>query len=284
MARRKDWKDLTIIDDYMFKLVMMYPHICRHLIEAVLGIKIRELKYLDNEKSVKNHYDSKGIRLDVYVEDEANSRFILEMQVRDYGDEELGKRMRFYQSSLDFDFLAMGHKYKELGGSAIMFFCPFEVFGGRRRVYTFENTCREDKGIILEDKMLKVVLSSAGQPTDDINPDVAAFLDYMTGKLSGNKFILEIDDTIRSVKLDGVKEADYMTFRMMIDEEREEAREEGWAEGRAEGQNEERKAGIQKAVTMLKKLKATKDIAIQQLVETYAMSQQEAIAAVDENW
>ena len=132
--------------------------------------------------------------------------------------------------------------------------------------------------------MLKVVLSSAGQPTDDINPDVAAFLDYMTGKLSGNKFILEIDDTIRSVKLDGVKEADYMTFRMMIDEEREEAREEGWAEGRAEGQNEERKAGILKAVTMLKKLKATKDIAIQQLVETYAMSRQEAVAAVDENW
>ena len=109
-------------------------------------------------------------------------------------------------------------------------------------------------------------------------------MDYMTGKLSGNKFILEIDDTIRSVKLDGVKEADYMTFRMMIDEEREEAREEGWAEGRAEGQNEERKAGILRAVTMLKKLKATKDIAIQQLVETYAMSQQEAIAAVDENW
>ena len=108
------------------------------------------------------------------------------------------------------------------------------------------------------------------------------------GAISGILREIEIDDTIRSVKLDGVKEADYMTFRMMIDEEREEAREEGWAEGRAEGraegQNEERKAGIQKAVTMLKKLKATKDIAIQQLVETYAMSQQEAIAAVDENW
>ena len=71
-----------------------------------------------------------------------------------------------------------------------------------------------------------------------------------------------------------------MTFRMMIDEEREEAREEGWAEGRAE----ERKAGILKAVAMLKKLQATKDTAIQQLVETYAMSRQEAIAAVDENW
>jgi predicted transposase/invertase (TIGR01784 family) len=86
--------------------------------------------------------------------------------------------------------------------------------------------------------MVKVILSSAGKPTDDIHPDVAAFLDYMNGKMSGNTFISEIDDTIRSVKLDGVKEADYMTFRMMIDEEREEAREEGWAEGRAEERKE----------------------------------------------
>ena len=149
-----------------------------------------------------------------------------------------------------------------------MFFCPFEIFGGTRRVYTFENICREDKELSLGDGMVKVILSSAGKPTDEIHPDVAAFLDYMNGKLSGNTFISEIDDTIRSVKQDGIKEADYMTFRMMIDEERE----------------EERKAGISKAITMLKKLKATKDVAIQQLVETYAMSRQEAVAAVDENW
>lgn len=63
MAERKRWQDLTITDDYMFKLVMSYPHICKHLIERVLNIKIRELKYLENEKSFKNHYDSKGIRL-----------------------------------------------------------------------------------------------------------------------------------------------------------------------------------------------------------------------------
>ena len=127
---------------------------------------------------------------------------------------------------------------------------------------------REDKDLPLGDGMVKVILSSAGKPTDDINPDVAAFLDYMNGKTSENKFISEIDDTIRCVKQDGIKEADYMTFRMMIDEERE----------------EERKDGISKAVAMLKNLRITKDVAIQQLVETYAMSRQDAIAAVDENW
>ncbi|MBP3263242.1 Rpn family recombination-promoting nuclease/putative transposase [Pseudobutyrivibrio sp.] len=226
MAKRKKWQDLTITDDYMFKLVMMYPHICKHLIESILHIKIRELVYLENEKSYKNHYDSKGIRLDVYVEDADNSRFILEMQVRDYGEEELGKRARFYQSSIDYDFLAAGHKYKELGGAAVMFFCPFKLFDGNRRVYTFRNVCTENKEITLKDGVVKVLLSSAGSPTDDIDPDVAAFLDYMNGKITNNGFITEIDDTIRSVKLDGTKEAGYMTFQMLLEEERDEAVEE----------------------------------------------------------
>lgn len=75
--------------------------------------------------------------------------------------------------------------------------------------------------------MIKVMLSSAGAPTDDIDSDVAAFLEYMNGKITENGFISEIDETIRSVKMDGTKEAGYMTFEMMIDEEREEAREEG---------------------------------------------------------
>lgn len=249
MAKRKSWQELTITDDYMFKLVMSYPAICKHLIERVLNIKIREIKYLEREKTYKNHYDSKGIRLDVYVEDEANSRFILEMQVRNYGKEELGKRSRFYQSSIDYDFLSMGHKYKELGGATVMFFCPFELFDGQRRVYTFVNTCREDQGITLDDGMVKVMLSSAGAHNDDIDPDVAAFLDYMNGKITKNGFIEEIDDTIRHVKLDGAKEADYMTFQMMIDEERDEAREEG-----------KKEMAVSMALKMLSKGKSLEEI------------------------
>ena len=276
MAKRKSWQELTITDDYMFKLVMSYPAICKHLIERVLNIKIREIKYLEREKTYKNHYDSKGIRLDVYVEDEANSRFILEMQVRNYGKEELGKRSRFYQSSIDYDFLSMGHKYKELGGATVMFFCPFELFDGQRRVYTFVNTCREDQGITLDDGMVKVMLSSAGAHNDDIDPDVAAFLDYMNGKITKNGFIEEIDDTIRHVKLDGAKEADYMTFQMMIDEERDEAREEGI--------KQERKNGIIKSIGMMKKLNATKEVVTRELSENYSLPLSDAVAIVEENW
>ena len=238
MTRRKKWQDLTIADDYMFKLVMGYPHICKRLVEKVLGISVREIKYLERERIFKNTYDGKGIRLDVYVEDEARSRFVLEMQVRDYGLPEIGRRSRFYQSSIDFDFLAAGEKYKAMGDAAVIFFCPFPLFDGKRRMYTFRNTCQEDKNLLLQDGMTKVFLSSAGHPADGLDPDVAAFLDYMNGNMLENAFVKEIDDKIRRMKSDRGKETDYMTFQMILDEEREEAREEGREEGRKEGREE----------------------------------------------
>ena len=250
--RRKSWSELTITDDYMFKLVMSHKNICKHLVEKILGIKIKEIKYLENEKSFKNTYENKGIRLDVYAEDEDNSRFILEMQVKDYGKEELAKRARYYQSSIDYDFLLAGHNYKELSNVAVIFFCPFKLFDGKRRMYTFVNTCKEDKNIILKDGVTKIMLSSAGEKTDDIDDDIAAFLDYMNGIVENNSFISEVDETIRVMKNDGVREADYMTIRMIMDEEREEGfrdgMEKGIEKGREEGMEKGREEGMEKGM------------------------------------
>lgn len=225
--RLKPWKDLRITDDYMFKLVMSHPRLCKHLIECVLGIKIREIKYIEEEKSVKNTYGSKGIRLDVYVEDEAKSRFLLEMQVESYSDRELARRSRYYQSTIDFDFLHPGGKYRDLGDAYVIFFCPCRLFDGARRMYTIKDVCIEDKSIMLDDGMTKVFLSSQGRPTDDLNTDVAAFLEYMNGKLPANSFVEEIDAEVSETKRNRGKEADYMTWQMIIDEERDEALLEG---------------------------------------------------------
>ena len=59
---------MTITDDYMFKLVMRHPKICKRLIEKILKIKVKHIDYLDDEKSLKFRYSGKGVRLDVYVE------------------------------------------------------------------------------------------------------------------------------------------------------------------------------------------------------------------------
>ena len=225
--KRKEWKDLTISDDYMFKLVMSRHHnLCKHLVEKVLGIKVRSLANIEEEKGIRNSYDGKGVRLDVYVEDKANSRFILEMQVKDYGDEEIAHRSRYYQSTIDFDFLMAGHNYKELGDVYVIFFCPFKIFGGKRRKYTFENICCEDSGISLGDGAKKVFLSSQGLPTDELDPDVDAFLEYMMGTISDNDFVRGVDEEIRREKDNPNEEAIFVTYQMKLEEERMGGRQE----------------------------------------------------------
>ncbi|WP_288322792.1 Rpn family recombination-promoting nuclease/putative transposase [uncultured Selenomonas sp.] len=235
MTQRKKWGDLTITDDYMFKLIMSYKRICKHLIERILGIEVKDIAYIENEYPLKSTHESKGVRLDVFVADAAGSRFVLEMQVRNYGAREIGRRSRFYQMTIDFDFLTTGEAYKDLGDAYVIFFCPFPLWGGARRVYTFENTCREDKELTLQDGMTKVFLSSAGKPTDDIDPEVNDFLNYMNGILGDSPFIREIDEEIRKLKENGEKEELYMNFLMSINDDLIEARAEARKEGRAEG-------------------------------------------------
>ena len=221
MGNIKPWKDLTIQDDYMFKLVMRSKHICKTIIEKILKIKLTDIRYIDEEKTVKPQYESKGVRLDVYVEG-SGEIFEIEMQVRKPDGGELSKRVRYYQAMFDSERLAAGQKYKTLPTTYIIFICPFDPFDLSRHIYTFRNLCVEDSGLELNDKTTKVFVNSTGT-ADDVAPDVKAFLDYVNGVLSDDAFVREIDDEIERVKQIEQERVGYMTYAMKIEEEREEA-------------------------------------------------------------
>ena len=65
----KPIEELTFTDDYMFGYVMRNEEICKGLLERLLNIKIRRLEFPTLQKSIAPHYESKGVRLDVYVQD-----------------------------------------------------------------------------------------------------------------------------------------------------------------------------------------------------------------------
>lgn len=227
--KAKAWEDLTITDDYMFKLVMKHERFCKRLIEKILKIKIRHIEYLDDEKSLKFRYGGKGVRLDVYVEDDENTVYDIEMQVRDYGDKELSHRTRYYQSMIDVDALASGADYKDLKKSFIIFLCPFSMFGGKRHLYTFRNVCLEDKDIELNDGTSKVFLCSEGE-LDDVVDDVKAFLDYMKGLPTADDFVKEIDSFIKEIKVKEEERVSYMTYEMKMREAHDDGKEENRVE------------------------------------------------------
>ena len=60
--RIKSWEELTIRDDYMFKLIMSRKRICKQMLERILHIEIVDLSYIETEKSMTVRYQSKGIR------------------------------------------------------------------------------------------------------------------------------------------------------------------------------------------------------------------------------
>ena len=253
----------------MFKLVMRRKHICKTMIEKILNIKLTDIRYIDEEKTVKPKYESKGVRLDVYVEGNGEI-FEVEMQVRHPKAEELAKRTRYYQSTIDTDHLLAGQDYKTLPTSYIIFICPFDPFNFSRHIYTFRNFCVEIAGLELGDKTTKVFLNSKGT-ADDVAPDVKAFLDYVNGVLSDDAFVREIDDEILRVKQIEQERVSYMTYAIKLEEERAEGRAEGRIEGRLE-------KTVSVVINMLKMHYSYKDISM--MAET---TEEEVVRIAKEN-
>ena len=107
MLIKRNLEDLTIQDDYLFKKVMENEAICTKMLERILHIKIGKITYREAEKSLDMKFESKGVRLDVYVQDEGGTVFNIEMQTTNYRSE-LKLRGRYYQGMIDQDLMEKG--------------------------------------------------------------------------------------------------------------------------------------------------------------------------------
>ncbi len=138
MKTLKPFEELTYHDDFMFGIVMQDKEICREVLECLLGVKIKWIKYPEPQKRFDPLYTSHGIRLDVYVED-GNRIYDVEIQNRDEHD--IGKRSRYYQSMMDMDSLLKGQNYEDLKESIVIFLCRFDPFKKQIPCYNVRRIC-----------------------------------------------------------------------------------------------------------------------------------------------
>lgn len=75
-------------------------------------LDIERVEYPEEQKSIRPDVDARSVRLDVYVNDNRNSVYDIEMQAVD--TKELPKRSRYYQSMMDLQLLDKGEHYKRL--------------------------------------------------------------------------------------------------------------------------------------------------------------------------
>ena len=215
MKRIKDWEELTIQDNFLFLKVMQNKRLCQHLIEKILQIKIVDITYPDTEKSIDVRWDSKSVRLDVYVKDETGRVYDIEMQCENEANNGLAKRTRYYQGMIDMELLNKGDVYDNLKPSYIIFICTFDAFAKGRPMYTFRNRCVEEDGLELNDEATKIFLNSKGD-SETLDPDVRAFLRYVDGKAAEGSFMKAVEDEVMRVKEHKETRREYMTYAMEI--------------------------------------------------------------------
>ena len=230
----KSFDELTFQDNFIFQKVMLKKHICKAVLERLLDISIKDIIYIHEEKNLDVRWDTKSVRLDVFVNDDKGTVFNIEMQTsKDM--EELVKRTRFYQSILDMYHIQKGQKYTTLNESYIIFICTFSVFMGNRHKYTFRNVCIEDHDIALNDGATKLFLSTKGTQ-NDVSKPLQAFLDYIDGQEATDELLRDIDDAVYEVKHCEAWKEEYSMLSMDHYKYWKEGMTEGIAEGLAQGE------------------------------------------------
>ena len=230
MAHIRTWEELTIQDNFLFQKVMQNKRICKRLIEEILQIKIKKIAYPISEKSIDIRTNSKSVRLDVYVQDDKDTIYNIEMQTTNpkssQMESELPKRTRYYQAMIDMDLVGKGKTYDELNQTYIIFICTFDPFGQDRYAYTFRNICAEDTKIELADQTTKLFLNAKGSK-GDVTEHTKAFLQYVNGLPTEDRFTKMIDEEVIRTKKEEKWRREYMTLEMELQKIKKEGIEQG---------------------------------------------------------
>lgn len=224
--------------DYVFGKIMEDKETCKRFIEQTLDIKIRDLVYLEKQKTLDPAIDVKGIRLDVFVEDDQNTVYNIEMQSANH--DALPKRSRYYQGVMDVESLNRGGSYKDLPKCFVIFVCSFDPFGKRHMKYTFTNQCEEVSNLALDDGTTKIFLNTKGK-IYNVSRELQDTLRYLEEPIireNSLQLARMVDVQYRKAMSDQKWRQDVKAMEIRYQELLQEGRIEGRAEGRTEGRND----------------------------------------------
>lgn len=232
--RRKTVDELTFTDDGMFQAVLHEPEICAELIERLLHIRVKNVKYPELEKQIAPYYTTKGVRLDVYLKDQDK---IIDIEIQSYPQEALGKRTRYYQSMIDIDSLMKGQDYPDLKDSYILFICkedPFKNDNGKQfglPCYSFRNICEENENVKLNDKSIKVIYNASAYE-EEKDERIRNLLHFISTNEPGkDDFSNRLSLLVEKKKENEKFRSDYTAMNLHDRDIQRAAKREGFAEG-----------------------------------------------------
>ena len=232
----KQFKNLTIQDDFMFAKVMTANlELTKKAIEVITGRKVEDIQFHKAQYTTNPYIEAKGTRFDVLLEGD-DVRYDIEMQVRKQND--LTQRNTYYTSMLVVDSLRKGMSYKELPHIFVIFICIFDPFDvGKERYIASERLCSEGKDITDEVNYNggydKIYLNAGPvKPTHtEGNKDLTNFLEYIRNNVISDELTEEMNNLVENTRINAEVELEYMTLEEKLNEFKAEGRKEGIAEG-----------------------------------------------------
>lgn len=208
------WNSLTLANNFIFcKVLEENPDVCKELLEMLLDIKIDRIEQPKSEQTFKTDFDSRGIRLDVYVKDGTGRCFDIEIQTSNYM--RLEKRARYYQGLMDVDSIQSGQEYSALKDSYVIFLCLGDAFGHRLPVYTFRYRAEEDKNILMNDGTVNIFFNATMYDKMQ-SENLRSFFRYLCGKNSDDNFTDRLSALVERVKMNAQWRHRYMTIEQEI--------------------------------------------------------------------
>ncbi len=250
---KKTFDELTFTDDFMFWHVMTArPELCRELTELILDRKIGRMGKIEGQQILEDDSEAKGIRFDVFFEDDENNVYDIEMQPTI--DSSLPDRIRYYHAMLTLSLMNKGTDYRELKKAIVIFICirnPYPNFGLHR--YQFTKRCKEMPDLELEDGTMSVILCVEGE-ADDVSDEIKSFLRYLATKEPDDRFTQKLESEVKRIKQNEEFRRRHMTLLEKMSIERAEGREEGRAEERINTLREQKRAeAAEKELALYKK-------------------------------
>ena len=211
---------------------MQDTEICKEVLEIILAENITPIKNIISQNSLSRLSGTKAVRLDICVETIDGKLYDIEMQV--VNKYELPKRMRFYQSMLDLSYLREGEHYKNLRDNYIIFICKFDFFKKNFPVYFFENLCKNDRSIKLNDGTKKIIINTTAFNNTN-NKRLKQLLAFIQEGTLSNDLTRRIHEMVEISRLQEVAKEFYQLISPYEMDLRDKWKTEGLEEGRAEG-------------------------------------------------
>ena len=189
LPEEERWENLTLANDFLFGKIFQDSDLCLKLVRIILPeLNIKRVSFPVLQKSIRETFDTRGVRFDVYLRDDEDR--IINVEMQPVKRDNLMKRTRAYHSLIDLDAIERENVkyYDNMPEVIVIFICGFDLFKLGRHMYTFRNFCVQERDLMLNDGSTTIFLNTKGR-TDDISPELKSFLDFVNGENSDDEFV-----------------------------------------------------------------------------------------------